>query len=139
MRTMTLPQSSQTGTTDMFFIKRREKTCFILFIIAIALSCVFAVCVALFGLTGNYPAAIVSTAISAFTIYCIPIYYNNASRCKITAILYGAILDGIGDFDALEAETGIKKEAAEKLLSRAIAEKMILNISIENNKINIRE
>ena len=123
----------------MFFIKRREKTCFILFIIAIAFSCIFAGCVALFGMNGNYPAAIVSTALSAFAIYCIPIYYNNASRCKTTAILYGAILDGIGDFDALEAETGIKKDAAEKLLSRAIAEKMILDISIEDNKITISE
>ena len=119
----------------MFFIKRREKTCFILFIIAIAFSCIFAGCVALFGLTGNYPAAIVSTALSAFAIYCIPIYYNNASRCKLTAKLYEAILNGASDFDTLENETCIKKEAAKKLLLRAVNEKMIFDISIEENKI----
>ena len=39
------------------------------------------------------------------------------------------------DFDTLENETCIKKEAAKKLLLRAVNEKMIFDISIEENKI----
>jgi len=133
----TLQQSSLTGTTNMFFIKKREKTCFILFVSASILSVLAAVGVILLGTSGAYPAAIVCTALSAFAIYCIPIYYNNAARCRATARIYESILNGAGDFDTISIETGIEKQTAIKLLTRAINEKMITDTTIDGESIRI--
>ena len=121
----------------MLLLKKREKTCFILFIIASAVSTLSALGVILFGTSGVYPAAIVCAFLAAFAIYCIPIYYNNAAKCRAVAKLYGAILDGARDFDTLSLNTGIEKETAIKLLTRAINEKMINDVSIDGENISL--
>ena len=122
---MTLPQYLQTGITNMNALKKRTKTCLILFAVALSLAILsFAGALAL-AFFKKYPPAFVLTAVSLIGFYSAPIYYNNAALSKASYEISAAIDDGCDSFEKISEKTGIRIDVCKKLYAKATARGMI--------------
>ena len=122
---MTLPQYLPTGITDMNALKKRARTCLILFAIALTIAILaFAGALAL-AIFKKYPPAFVLTAVSLIGFYSAPIYYNNAALSKASIEISAAIDDGADSFEKISEKTGIRLDVCKKLYDKATAKGMI--------------
>ncbi len=97
----------------------RQKLCYWLFGISLAIAFLATAGVLLFGVKSKIGLAIVSALLALFSFYCSPIYFNSAKKHKMLASVIGAIDNGAKTYAEISETTGLSEDACRMILESA--------------------